>query len=275
MLNLMKQKKKEKDFTNSSSISTNSNSNSILKSNSNSNNNKLNNSSSSSSSKLILPSNSRSNSSSFLHSNHLNSSRSNTNSYSDGIFHSNSDDNSIYSYNTNTSTISYKTKYEPQKSIHQDIADVFNRPVRPSYSRGHEIPEPHSPHQHSPNYQRPHTSGTKLPPCFSPIRPLEKSRGLYSRATSPVMLRHGRHIPVDMISIKYKYPLNSISYEKPSTLASNIQNASLPSGAESILEDTRFQSIAPFSKRVFILFLLFILLFILFFEIGILSINVC
>jgi hypothetical protein len=185
------------------------------------------------------------------------------------------DDVSLFSYDTNASAVTYKTKYEPQKSIHEEIAYVFQRPIRSAYSRGHEIPQPQSPHEmlsssdfrHSPPHghghgrgqghrslsqlsSRPHTSGTKLPPCFSPIRPLERSRHLYSRATSPVMLRHGRHIPVDMISIKYKYPLNNISYERPSALASNIMNASLPSGAENILDDTRFQSIAPFTKRV-------------------------
>ena len=171
------------------------------------------------------------------------------------------DSNSCYSSHTNLSTISYKTKYEPQKSIHQDIAEVFSRPIRNSYSRGHEIPEPHPPHQHSSTYQRPHTSGTKLPPCFSPIRPIEKSRDLFSRSTSPIILRHGRDIPLEMISMKYQYPLNKITYEKSSILASNIQNASLPSGAESILEDTRFQSIAPFSKRVILFFSFFFILF--------------
>jgi hypothetical protein len=171
------------------------------------------------------------------------------------------DDSSVHSHGTNFSQISYRTKYEPQKSIHEEISYVFHRPIKSSYSRGHEIPEPQSPHHslsppslHSntfdPTRHRPHTSGTKLPPCFSPIRPSDRSRQLFSRATSPVMLRHGRHIPVDMISVKYKYPLNNISYEKPSSLASNIQNASLPSCAENILEETRFQSIAPFTKRV-------------------------
>mmetsp|Transcript_23406 Transcript_23406/g.34343 ORF Transcript_23406/g.34343 Transcript_23406/m.34343 type:complete len:223 (-) Transcript_23406:177-845(-) len=149
---------------------------------------------------------------------------------------------------SSVSVSSFRSKYEPQRSLHEQVADVFSRPVRRVPSRGHEIPEPlmcPSPHR------RPHTSGTKLPPCFSPIRPSERSRKLYSRATSPVMLRHGRHIPVDMISVKYKYPLNQIAYERPSTLASSLHNASLPSGAESILEETRFQSIAPFSKKEF------------------------
>jgi hypothetical protein len=164
------------------------------------------------------------------------------------------DASSVYSLGTNTSQISYRTKYEPQKSIHEEIAYVFHRPIKSSYSRGHIIPEPQSPHRSlspsSSHHHRPHTSGTKLPPCYSPIRPSERSKHLFSRATSPVMLRHGRHIPVDMISVKYKYPLNNISYERPSVLASNIQNASLPSCAENILEETRFQSIAPFTKRV-------------------------
>lgn len=178
-------------------------------------------------------------------------SRSSHENSSSSIHRQNSDDFSVLSYGSTTSSmVSYKTKYEPQKSIHEEIAYVFNRPIRSSYSRGHEIPEPHSPHQTSHEYRRPHTSGTKLPPCFSPIRPSERSRNLFSRATSPVMLRHGRHIPVDMISMKYKYPLNNISYERPSMLASNIKDASLPSTAENILEDTRFQSIAPFTKRV-------------------------
>mmetsp|Transcript_23407 Transcript_23407/g.34346 ORF Transcript_23407/g.34346 Transcript_23407/m.34346 type:complete len:245 (-) Transcript_23407:170-904(-) len=128
---------------------------------------------------------------------------------------------------SSVSVSSFRSKYEPQRSLHEQVADVFSRPVRRVPSRGHEIPEPlmcPSPHR------RPHTSGTKLPPCFSPIRPSERSRKLYSRATSPVMLRHGRHIPVDMISVKYKYPLNQIAYERPSTLASSLHNASLPSG---------------------------------------------
>ena len=41
-----------------------------------------------------------------------------------------------------TSTSSFRTKYEPQRSIHSDIQDVFLRPRRQLKSRGHEIPEP-------------------------------------------------------------------------------------------------------------------------------------
>lgn len=114
------------------------------------------------------------------------------------------------------SDASYRTKYEPLRSVHADIQDVFLRPQRKLYSRGHEIPEPsfHSPSggsvggravsrgstkfdstsRNNANVQaRPHTSGTALPSCYSPIRPTERGKNLFSRASSPVMLRHGEH----------------------------------------------------------------------------------
>ena len=113
---------------------------------------------------------------------------------------------------------SYKSKYEPLRSVHADIQDVFLRPHRNLKSRGHEIPEPrfrnsstggeHSfggravsrgskcfdrKSQNNANVQaRPHTSGTMLPHTFSPIRPTERGKLLFSRASSPVMLRHGQ-----------------------------------------------------------------------------------
>jgi hypothetical protein len=162
-----------------------------------------------------------------------------------------SDDWSQYSAVTNDSTGTFKTKYEPQKSIHEDIARVFSRPIRNCPSRGHEIPEPMSPIKRGGAGFRPHTSGTSLPPCYSPIRPSARTRHLHTRATSPQMLRYGKNIPVDMIHIKFKYPLNSIAYEAPSALTTDICNAMLPSSAENILAESRFASVAPFTTKCF------------------------
>lgn len=135
---------------------------------------------------------------------------------------------------------SFRTKYEPLRSVHADIQDVFLKPRRKLYSRGHEIPEPsfrppsrgvtpdsrqrdknergkskekespgsliHSPcrgtsrgsshfsttSRNNANITaRPHTSGTHLPSEYSPIRPTDRAKQLFTRATSPTMLRHG------------------------------------------------------------------------------------
>mmetsp|Transcript_26911 Transcript_26911/g.45425 ORF Transcript_26911/g.45425 Transcript_26911/m.45425 type:complete len:301 (-) Transcript_26911:274-1176(-) len=169
----------------------------------------------------------------------------------------------------------FKSKYEPLRSIHADIQDVFLRPTRKLYSRGHEIPEPsyHSPSgagsvggraisrgsqrfdttsRNNANVQaRPHTSGTALPGCFSPIRPTERSKQLFSRASSPLMLRHGHVISQDIFGKHYPYPLNNVSYERPSIVCHDIKNSAMPDGADSILEDSRFSSIAPFIKKEF------------------------
>lgn len=170
-----------------------------------------------------------------------------------------SDDFSFSQYSSATAdtTGTFRTKYEPQRSIHEDIARVFSRPIRQTHSRGHEIPEPlTSPIKRgrgggSRLSSRPHTSGTSLPSCFSPIRPSDRARHLHTRATSPQMLRHGRNIPMNMLSPKYKYPLNNIAYESPSRLASDVANAMLPSDADNILEDSRFSSVAPFTTKSF------------------------
>ena len=139
---------------------------------------------------------------------------------------------SQYSIATADTSGTYRTKYEPQKSIHEDIAHVFSRPIRRLHSRGHEIPEPFTLRKKSARspYRRPHTSGTSLPPCFSPIRPSDRARCLFTRPTSPQALCFGRNIPARMHPKKYQYPLNNIAYERPSMLATDIGNAMLPSG---------------------------------------------
>jgi len=65
------------------------------------------------------------------------------------------------------------------------------------------------------------------------------------------MLRHGHVISQDIFGKHYPYPLNNVSYERPSIVCHDIKNSAMPDGADSILEDSRFSSIAPFIKKEF------------------------
>lgn len=179
------------------------------------------------------------------------------------------DTKSVSSINSSCSA-TVRSKYEPQHSIHQDIADVFLRPIRTPFSRGHELPEPInriklSPIQKGKYSQRPfssrdlivsrgYTSGTKTPSTCSLSSRLSSAsfeKDIYTRATSPHSLHNGCEIPANLYPTKINYPLNYISYSKPSILANSVENANLPSCAENILDDSRFESICSFVKKDF------------------------
>lgn len=65
------------------------------------------------------------------------------------------------------------------------------------------------------------------------------------------MLRHGHVISQDIFGKHFPYPLNNVSYERPSIVCHDIKNSAMPDGADSILDDSRFSSIAPFIKKEF------------------------
>lgn len=120
-------------------------------------------------------------------------------------------------------------------------------------------------------------SGSFKSSALSPKRSISNSRHLYARPTTSLCLNYGKTLTTSFLSRKFPHPLNNIYHEKstrygPSLvlvspfylrlvitlaicvschrLASSMHNAALPDGAESILEDSRFESIAAFSRRV-------------------------
>ena len=145
---------------------------------------------------------------------------------------------------SSTATTATKAKYAPQRSVQELVYENMNKSHRSLPSRGHDIPLP-LPSEYSPCSVR---SNITMP-HFSPIRPLPHTSHLHSRPSSPMEVTNGRMTPSSPKN-KLNYPLNSITYPKPSRIATSVYNATLPSDAACILEESRFESIGSFTRKV-------------------------
>lgn len=64
------------------------------------------------------------------------------------------------------------------------------------------------------------------------------------------MLYHGQKRADTFSPIKHSRPLHMISYSHPSHISTNVENASLPSDADSILNDSRTEGISAYTRKV-------------------------
>jgi hypothetical protein len=158
------------------------------------------------------------------------------------------------------------SRYLPLTPIKAEIIGHMRKAHRPLYSRGHEVPEPRPGHLLEGAFSRSAslgdtgsaatgltkatTTGSFKSSAVSPLRPVAGSRHMYSRPTTALCLNFGKALPVSFLSQKFSHPLNNIYYEKSTQLASSMHNSSLPDGADSILEDSRYECIASFSRKV-------------------------
>lgn len=169
--------------------------------------------------------------------------------------------------NRSVSSGGRSSRYLPLTPIKAEIIGHMRKARRPLYSRGHEVPEPRPGHLLEGAFSRSAslgdtgsatsgitkatTTGSYKSSTVSPMRPVTGTRHMYSRPTTALCLNFGKTLPVNFLSQKFSHPLNNIYYEKSTQLASSIYNSFLPDGAESILEDSRYECIASFSRKEF------------------------
>lgn len=144
------------------------------------------------------------------------------------------------------------------KTPEESVLESFRSPIRPSYSRGHEIHEPGSPIPLRPIGTSPilcrQSSNQRMDFATSPIKPFSRERvpETFIRLTTPNILASGRVTSGELGFVKgrMKYPLHTIACKKSSALACDVKNADLPPDADFILSESKMASIATLTRKV-------------------------